>query len=625
MTKYNGRGVAPGVALGRAVVAARDARDVRYRLAASGVDRERQRLKTARDRTRLQLEEISARVSRTVGPAQASIFAAQVMMLDDPLLVSRADALIRTERINADWALQRAILELHDVFAREGDAWLSERVGDLADVSGRLQRNLRPDIDPLADLVRDIEPPVIVVARELPASVAAQFDWTRVRGLVCEVGSPTHHTVILARSLGVPVVIGLSGATQAITPGQLLAIDGTSGEVAVDPTAEVQERWRQRAQMAISALAALDDLRGRAAVTADGVRVVLEANLEIADEIARVLDAGAEGIGLYRSEFLLDAGHPDAAAEDAQCAVYTGLLAAMAPKQVTIRTFDAGEDRGRAAEVDAAWRTGGHRDRFGLRGIRSGLQHDERFQTQIRALLRANAASKKAANPALPSGASAKEGTLRVLLPFVTSAEEMRDARRMIAAIAAKAGLSAELDGLAIGAMIEVPAAALTTDALAREADFLSVGTNDLIQYTLAVDRTDERLAGHYEPMAPAVLRLLRLIAVGARTSAADAARGLTAPPLSVCGEMAADPLLVALLVGLGFRRFSMTPSAIPIVKRALLTLDSRDARTLARRAVRAASAEAVHQLLLPIADAMHARAMGQPERAGKPAQEERR
>ena len=266
------------------------------------------------------------------------------------------------------------------------------------------------------------------------------------------------------------------------------------------------------------------------------------------------------------------------------------MLAAMAPKPVTIRTFDAGEDRG-----DVAWRTGGHRDRFGLRGIRSGLQHDERFRTQIRALIRANASTRNAAG----------EGTLRVLLPFVTSAEEMRDARRMIATIAREAGLSADAEGLPVGAMIEVPAAALTTDALAREADFLSVGTNDLIQYTLAVDRTDERLAGHYEPMAPAVLRLLRLIAVGARAEAR---------PLSVCGEMAADPLLVALLVGLGFRRFSMTPSAIPIVKRALLALDSRQARTLARHAVRAASAEAVHQLLLPIADAMHARAIGQPE-----------
>lgn len=582
MTRYHGRGVAPGVAQGRAVVAARDARDVRYRLAASGVDRERQRLRQARDRTRRQLEEISDRVARTVGHAQAAIFAAQLLMLDDPLLVSRADALIRADRINADWALQRAIQELHAVFAREGDAWLSERVGDLADVSGRLQRNLRPDRDPLADLVRDVDGPVIVVARELPASLAAQFDWTRVRGLVCEIGSPTHHTVILARSMGVPVVIGLSGAPQAITPGQTIALDGTSGEVVVDPAEDVLDRFRQRAALAESAATALDELRGRLAVTADGARVVLEANLEIADEIARVLDAGAEGIGLYRSEFLADVAVGDPAAEAAQEAVYRRLLAAMAPRPVTIRTFDAAEDKG-----DLAWRTGGHRDRFGLRGIRAGLQHDERFRAQIRALIR-----------------SAPAGALRILLPFVTSAEEMRHARAMIQTIARDAGLTEALQGIPIGAMIEVPGAAITADALARTADFLSVGTNDLIQYTLAVDRTDERLAGHYEPMAPAVLRLLRLVAIGARTGDV---------PLSVCGEMAADPLLVALLVGLGFRRFSMSPAAIPLVKRALLSVDSHDARRLARQAVRAGSARDVQELLAPVAGAMHARATARP------------
>jgi phosphotransferase system enzyme I (PtsI) len=584
MTRLTGRGVAPGIAIGRAVVAARDARDVRYRLAASGVDRERQRLRGARDRTRQQLEEISGRVSRTVGPAQAAIFAAQLLMLDDPLLVSRADSLIRSERINSDWALQRAIEELHAVFAREGDAWLSERIGDLADVSGRLQRNLRPGRDPLVDLVQELEPPVVVVAHELQASVAAQLDWTRVRGLVCEVGSPTHHTVILARSLGVPAVIGLSGVSLAITPGQLVALDGTSGEVIVEPSDETQERWRQRAQIATSAMADLDDLRARPAMTADGVHIVLEANLEIADEIARVLDAGAEGIGLYRSEFLLDIGHPDTTAEEAQVAVYRGLLESMAPRPVTIRTFDAGEERG-----NEAWRTGGHRDRFGLRGIRSGLQHDERFRTQIRALIRASREVRTDAGT-----------TLRILLPFVTSADEMRQARRMIVDVARDAGLADDLVGIPIGAMIEVPAAALTADALAAESDFLSVGTNDLIQYTLAVDRTDERLAGHYEPRAPAVLRLLRLIAVGARSSKR---------PLSVCGEMAADPLLVALLMGLGFRRFSMTPSSIPIVKRAVATLDSRAVRTLARRAVRASSADDVHELLAPVADAMHAAA----------------
>jgi phosphotransferase system enzyme I (PtsI) len=571
MTKLTGRGVAAGIAVGRAVVAVRDARQVRYRLASSGVERERQRLRAARERTRRELEEISSRVSRTIGQAQAAIFAAQLLMLDDPLLVRRADELIRSERLNGDWALDRAIAELRELFAREGDAWLRERVGDLSDVAGRLQRNLRPGRDPLADLVLELEPPLVLVADELPPSVAAQIDWSRVHGLVCNIGSPTHHTVILVRSLGVPAVVGLGSATEMILPGQTIAIDGTTGEVAIEPTDDALDRWRQRAEIARSGLRALDELRTQPAATADGVRIRLEANLEIADEIGRVRDAGAEGIGLYRSEFLLDSLHPDAVTEEAQFETYRALLEAMHPLPVTIRTFDAGEDRWAIVP-----RGGGHRDRFGMRGIRTALQHDERFRQQMRALLRA-----------------AGSGNLRVLLPFVTSVAELRQARSFIAEIRREVGVSAAVP---IGAMIEVPAAALTVDQLATEADFLSVGTNDLIQYTLAVDRTDERLAGHYEPAAPAVLRLLRTVAIAARRARRD---------LSVCGEMAADPVLVALLVGLGFRALSMSPGAIPVVKHALGALDSRHAAELARRAVRADSVEAVHALLEPMAEAM--------------------
>ena len=572
MTRLTGRGVSPGTAVGRALVAIREARQVRYRLATSGIDRERQRLRAARERTRVELEEISARVSRAAGSSQAAIFAAQLLMLDDPMLTRRAEDLIRSERINGDWALERAIAEVHEVFAREGDAWLRDRAGDLADVGGRLQRNLRPGRDSLVTLVQELEPPLVIVADELPPSVAAQIDWTRVRGLVSDIGSPTHHTVILARSLGVPAVVGLGGATQVIAPGQMLALDGTTGEVVVEPSDEMLERFRRRGELAEAALRALDDLRGRPAATSDGVRVRLDANLEIAEDVGRVRDSGAEGIGLYRSEFLLDAAHPAAATEEAQVETYRALLAAMRPMPVTIRTFDAGEDRWVIAP-----RGGGHRERFGLRGIRGGLQHDDRFRVQIRALLRA-----------------APAGTLRILLPFVTTADELRQARALIAGIAREIGAGADVP---IGAMIEVPAAALTVDHLAAHADFLSVGTNDLIQYTLAIDRTDERLSGHYEPRAPAVLRLLRSIAVAARRSGC---------PLSVCGEMAADPLLVALLVGLGFRSFSMTPSAIPVVKRGLAALDSGEAAAVARRAVRAASPDDVHTLLEPIATSMH-------------------
>ena len=585
MTRLTGRGVAAGIALGRAVVAVRDARQVRYRLAASGVDRERQRLRAARDRTRVELEEISSRVSRTVGSAQAAIFAAQLLMLDDPLLVRRADELIRTERLNGDWALERAIGELHDVFAREGDSWLRERVSDLADVGGRLQRNLRPTRDPLVDLVLELEPPLVLVADELPPSLAAQLDWTRVRGLVCDIGSPTHHTVILVRSLGVPAVVGLAGATQVISPGQTIALDGTTGEVVVEPADDAIERWRQKAEIALAGVRALAEFRDRPATTADGVRIRLEANLEIADEVTRVIDSGAEGIGLYRSEFLLDGAQPAAASEEAQIETYRALLAAMHPRPVTIRTFDAGEDRWAIAP-----RTAGHRDRFGLRGIRTAFHNDDRFRQQIRALLR-----------------SADAGSLRILLPFVTSGEELRLARQMIAQTQQAMGLTAPIP---IGAMIEVPSAALTVDHLARHADFLSVGTNDLIQYTLAIDRTDERLAGHYEPMAPAVLRLLRVVAGAGRRAGAN---------LAVCGEMAADPLLVALLVGLGFRTFSMAPAAIPVVKRSLATLESKLAARVARRALRASSADAVHSLLEPVAEAMHRAAIGEPPRSAPP------
>jgi phosphotransferase system enzyme I (PtsI) len=238
---------------------------------------------------------------------------------------------------------------------------------------------------------------------------------------------------------------------------------------------------------------------------------------------------------------------------------------------VTIRTFDAGEDRWSTPN-----RPTGHRERFGFRGLRGALQQDERFRIQIRALLQ-----------------SADAGVLRILLPFVTSAEELKAARLVIAEVAR----DLQVATVPIGAMIEVPAAALTVDALAEHVEFLSVGTNDLIQYTLAVDRTDERLAGHYEPASPAILRLLHGISIGARRAKRE---------LLVCGEMAADPLLVSLLVGMGFRAFSLTPAAIPMVKRGLSALDSDQAAMVARRALRARSADEVEQALAPIADAMH-------------------
>jgi phosphoenolpyruvate-protein phosphotransferase (PTS system enzyme I) len=562
MTRLTGRGVSPGVTIGRALITLRDASQVRYRLAASGVERERQRLRLARKRTRAELEEISARLSRTVGDALASIFAAQLMMLDDPLLSRRADDFIRTERINAEWALDRTMNELREGLSQTGDAYVLDRIGDVADVGRRLQRNLGHGQDQLPALVRQLEPPIVLVSDELPPSVAAQLDWSRIKGLVTDVGGPTNHTMILMRSLGVPTVVGLTGVTQLVSPEQRVAIDGTTGEVVIDPGEQMLEDWRLRALRVAADARELDDLRDRPAATVDGQRIHLYANLEIVEEVGRVRESGAEGIGLYRSEFLLDPVRGDAASEETQVEVYRELLAALAPMTVTIRTFDG------AAEPAQLAAAGGRRARFGTRGVRGLLQPDERFRVQIRALLRASEA-----------------GRLRILLPFVTRSDELRRARQAIEATRESLGVPA----VPIGAMIEVPSAALTVDLLAPDAEFLSVGTNDLIQYTLAVDRTDEGLSGLYEPTSPAVLRLLHRISVGARRAGRE---------IYVCGEMAADPRLVSLLVGLGFRSFSVTPAAVPALKQALGSLDSREARTAARQALRARSADEVNEVL---------------------------
>jgi phosphotransferase system enzyme I (PtsI) len=584
MQRLTGIGVSPGVVCGRAVILIQRAQVLRYRIAKSRVDHELARLGQSRTRAREQLTDIRARVARRRGPELAAMFDAQLLMLDDPMLVPRAEALVREQRVNAEWAVQQVFEEFSAVFDEVADPYLRERKGDVADLVGRLKMNLRQGVTTPRDLLREVDDASVLIADELTPSLAAQVDWTRVRGFATDAGSRTYHTAILARSLEVPALVGLHQASRLVQPGQLVVIDGLANELIVDPDEEVLARVARSAEDHPPAAHTEADRR-RPATTADGVRIRLDANIEFPDDLAAARYAGAEGIGLYRSEFLLTA-RQGASSEDEQYAVYRSMVEGMAPGGVTVRTFDVDEDqlalRSAGTPLGGGWVADEERgSRQGLRGLRLSLTRPDLFRTQLCALLRA-----------------ARHGSLRILFPFVSGVEQLREARRMVAEAAADLTRRGEAPPpVPIGVMIEIPAAAYTADLLAREVDFFTIGTNDLIQYCLAVDRADERVSRLYEPLHPAILRVILMV---------RRAAGRQRIPVSLCGEMASDPALLTLLVGLGLREFSMTPGAIGVAKQALAEVRSDDLRALARRVLRLPTVDDIERELAAALGRLH-------------------
>jgi phosphotransferase system enzyme I (PtsI) len=562
--RLNGIGVSPGIAIGRAVILTLRTEAIRFPISSDRVDREVAVLHAARQQSRQQLQDIRDRVQVARGAELAAVFDAQILMLDDALFVGRAEEIIRNERVNAGWAVYRAYEELGAVFASVEDDYLRERENDVADVAGRLRMNLRHGARGARDLLSDLDGPSVLIADELTASLAAQLDWTRIQGFAVDAGSRTYHTAILARSLKVPAVVGLHDASQRISAGTPVILDGTTGQLTASPSPETIDDARRHAARPTAVATsrrersvAKDPVR-----TTDGVDVRLQANVELLEDL-ELLDAhGAQGVGLYRSEFILSGRSLASATEDAQYALYTRLIEQVAPQPVTIRTFDLDE---RQLGLRGPER---RRGRPGLRGLRLGLARPEILSTQLRALVRAGT-----------------RGRLRIMFPFVTGVEEVREAKAILAEVSADLALPAP----AVGAMVEVPAAALAADLLAPEVDFLTIGTNDLIQYCLAVDRTDDRVSEFYEPLHPAVLRLIRLVRRAA-------ARRMI--PVSLCGEMASDPALLGLLIGLGLTDFSMTPAAIPMAQDAVRNLNAARARTMASHALTLATAEEIEKFL---------------------------
>jgi phosphotransferase system enzyme I (PtsI) len=550
VSPLRGAGVSPGIAVGRALVVERDTAPVfRVALEPQQVESEVARLEAALEQSRAQLRAVKERLSREVGAPHAYIFDAHLLMLDDPLLRERAAAVVRSARVNAEWALRTVSESLHELFSQFSDAYLRERSTDLDDVVGRVQLNLRGSA--AAPSLQRLPGPVVLVAGDLTPSEAAELDWDRVLAVVTDVGSSTYHTAIIARSLGIPAVAGLKEATRRIPPGGLVAVDGTHGEVVVEPSGSALEALREAQEDFRREEERLRGTRALPAQTLDGVAVRLEANVEFLEEAATAQQHGAEGIGLFRSEYLLGRSlrWPG---ESQQVDVYRRLLEQMHPHPVTVRTWDVGlEALGPAGPSSP-------NPALGERALRLLHRSREPFRTQLRALLRAG-----------------RHGPVRIMFPFVSGATDLRLALELLEE--ARSELRAEgidfQDDVPVGVNLEVPGAAMVADLLAPSVDFFSVGTNDLIQYLLAVDRTDPRVSSLYEPLHPAVLRTLSQVA----RAASESGR-----PLSVCGEMAGQPLEAVVLVGLGIRELSMAPSAIPRVKAALRSVRADHAREVA-------------------------------------------
>jgi phosphotransferase system enzyme I (PtsI) len=572
--ELRGVGVSPGIAVGEAILVERESVPIfRLLLPPEHVELEVQRLSRAVDTSRTQLQGIKDRLSRGVGSPHAYIFDAQLLMLDDPLLVDRSVAVIREEHVNAGWALRTVAEQLQSLFDEFSDPYLKERSTDLDDVLGRVQLNLAgaPDAPSLMRLPRAH----VLVAEDITPSEAAELDWERVLAVVTDAGSPTSHTAILARSLGVPAVVGLRDATQKIPAGALVVVDGRRGIVEVEPSQPALVGYREAQQRAQVEEERLQGTRALPALTHDGVLVRLQANAEFLEEAATAILYGAQGIGLFRSEYLLGRGRgwPD---EEKQVEAYRSLLKQVHPHPVTVRTWDVGADDlapGGPTSPNPA---------LGERALRLIARDPAPFRTQLRALLRA-----------------AVHGPLRIMFPFLSGPADLRAALDLLGE--ARDGLRRQgvafHESVPVGLNIELPSAALTVDLLAPHVDFFSVGTNDLIQYLLAVDRIDPRVAPLYQPLHPAVLRtLLRVV------EAAEAA----GRPLSVCGEMAADPLQALVLIGLGVRDLSMSPAAVPRVKAAIRAGSAARARQAAMACLgMATAAEIEHHLRCELADAL--------------------
>lgn len=546
-----GIGVSPGVVWGKSAVLRGPAMEIpEYPISPEQVEAEIARLHEAVDRSRSQLVSISAHLVRNLGQEHTYILDTHILILDDPTFVKTATEAISQFRINAEWALRRALDHFIKVFDEVADEYIKERRRDVEQVGGRILHNL---LGQAPDLLAGFKEPVILISHDLTPADTLQLTKEKVLGFATDIGSATSHTAIMARALEIPAVVGLKNISERIETGDLILIDGDEGIVILSPSQDVLEFYKAKQVRLRTQMDELEELRDLPPRTLDGKEIILAANIEYAKEVETALTYGAQGVGLFRTEYLF-INRRTLPSEEEQFQEYRKIAQMVHPHFAVIRTVDLGGDK----FLSPPPLGGGLNPALGLRAIRFCLKEIALFKAQLRAILRAS-----------------HYGKLRLMFPLISGVEELRRAREILTETAEElrhSGIPFDSD-LKVGVMIETPSAVVIADLLARESDFFSIGTNDLSQYSLAIDRVNEEVAYLYDPLHPSILRSIHSVVQAAHN------RGLW---VDLCGEMSGDPLNAIILLGLELDELSMNPLFIPRMKQVLRSLSFSGAREVA-------------------------------------------
>jgi len=567
MIAVQGIPVSPGIAIGKALVLHREDLVVPNRLISEDqIPQEIAKFEEGLTKTRAEILGIRRKISQELGREHSDIFNAHLLILEDRTLIEDVILKVKEEKVNTEYAFSQIIQRYFQAFSKIDDEYLRERVADIKDISRRILQNLMGET---RDILGKLKEPVIVIAHDLSPSDTAVMARDKVLGFATDVGGPTSHTAIMARSLEIPAIVGLDRISKDVVPGDIVVLDGNHGLIVVNPDPETIERYRLDEKKFIEINRELSKLKDFKAETLDGHSVKLVANIEFPTEIPSVLAHGADGIGLYRTEYFY-LNRNDLPSEEEQFDAYKTVAERMNPYPVVVRTLDLGGDKF-LSSLELPYEMNPF---LGWRAIRFCLTRVDIFKTQMRAILRAS-----------------HYGNLKIMYPLIANVQELRQANQLLEECRQELrneGIPFD-EKMEVGVMIEIPSAALTSDILAKEVDFFSIGTNDLIQYSLAIDRVNEKIAYLYEPTHPAILKLIKTVIQSGH------ANGIW---VGTCGEMSGDPILAILLVGLGIDGISTSPLILPKVKKAIRAVTYEQAQELAETAFRFSTGEEIRHFL---------------------------